>query len=89
MQIIFTLQEKLDIIFLYEELSQVRSCELWADFTVLMSTVCTMVKSKDAIRNTVEVSSPRAQANIVKLAHDPYVLMMEKSLFMWMEDCWH
>lgn len=54
-------------------------------YSINESTVCTTVKCKDAIKKTVQGASPRA--NMMKVGHDPYVAVMEKALFLWVEDC--
>lgn len=52
------------------------------------STVRTTMKYKDHIKKAVEDSSPRARANVVKVAHDAYIAPTERALDVWQEDCY-
>lgn len=44
-----------------------------------------MIKSQ--MKRVFEDASPRQVKNVKQVPHDPYVCRMEKSQFVWLEDC--
>ena len=81
----FTITEKSEIVH------RVEAGELMAGvarfYSVNESTVCTMMKKKEEIKQAFIEASPRALSNIYLIPQDPYIPKMEKALFVWMEDC--
>lgn len=79
--------EKLEIICMVKAGETI--CTVARYHLVNESTLCSMMKNKNAVRKTLENSSPESSVNVVKVAHDPYVPQMEKALCKRMEDWFH
>lgn len=81
----FSLKDKLDLIRWVE--SGETLAAIARSKSLNESTVRIMVRNKDTICKAVEEQSPGAASNVVWVPHDPYVVPIEKALYVWMQDC--
>ena len=52
------------------------------------STIRTIYKSKQAITQAFTDVAPRAVSHVIRLHKDPFIVKMEKALFIWLQDCY-